>query len=109
LVTVLLRNHNGLLAQGFVEVGAHVSGDRVCRRSHRIGGGKTVRRIIEPAAKERRLDEPVPDTALLCGVKAGDHRKESAELLNRNRLPARGRQPIEHDLHRVGVDHEPPA
>ena len=109
LVPVLLRNHDGLLPQGFVEIGAHVGGDRVRRRPHRIGGGQAVRRIVKPAAKERRLDEPVPDTALLRGVEAGDDREESAEFLNRNRLPPRGRQPIEHDFHRVGVDHEPPA
>ena len=109
LVPVLLRNHNGLLPQGFVEVGAHIGGDRVRRCPHRIGGGKAVRRVIKPAAKERRLDEPVPDAALLRGIEAGDDREESAEFLNRNRLPSRGRQPIEHDFHRVGVDHEPPA
>ena len=109
LVTVLLRNHDGLLPQGVVEIGAHVGGDRVRRRPHRIGGSKTVRRVIKPAAKERRLDEPVSDAALLRGVEAGDDREESAELLNRNRLPPRGRQPIEHDFHRVAVDHEPPA
>src|SRR6185312_14162363 len=109
LVAILLRNHDGLLPQGFVEIRTHVGGDRVRRRPHRIGSSQTVRRIVKPAAKERRLDEPVPDTALLRGVEAGDDREESAELLNRNRLPPRGRQPVEHDLHRVAVDHEPPA
>ena len=109
LMPVLLRDDDGTLPQGLVEIGAHVGGYGVRRRRHRIRGGKTVRRKIKPAAKERRLDKPVADAALSCRVEAGDDREKAAELLDHNRALAPRGQLVERHFHGVAVDHEPPA
>src|ERR1700761_7579176 len=64
LMAILLRNDDGALAQGVVEIAANFRRYRFGRRCHRLRRGKTVGRVIEPAAEERRLDKPVPDATL---------------------------------------------